>query len=239
MLLKTIDLDVFYSNIQALKGISFEMEESRILSIIGSNGVGKTTILKTIMGLKSPERGKILFSTRGEKREIQGLPSYVVASMGVTYIPEGRQILTRLTVKENLLMGAYTVENKTRIREQLENMFNRFPILRERENQIAITLSGGQQQMLAIARALMSYPTLILMDEPSLGLAPKLIKYLFELIMEFKKEKKSIILVEQNAVQALRVCDKAYVMQEGRFVLSGEPNELLQNNLVKETYLGG
>ena len=239
MLIKVTDVDVFYGNIQALKGISFEMEESRVLSIIGSNGVGKTTILKTIIGLKPPKEGKILFSSLGGIIEIQSLPPHEISKMGVAYIPEGRQILTRLTVKENLLMGAYGIKGKTRIKEQLEDMFKRFPRLKERENQMGITLSGGEQQMLAIARALMSFPTLILMDEPSLGLAPLLIKYLFEVIMEFKKEKKSIILVEQNAVQALRVCDEAYVMQGGQFVLSGAPNELMQNNMVKEAYLGG
>lgn len=236
MLLKAIDLEVFYGNIQALNGISFEMEESEILSIIGSNGVGKTTILKTIMGLKPPRKGKIIFSSKGE---IQDLPSYQIAKIGVSYIPEGRQILTRLTVKENLLMGAYGIKDKAQIKEGLEDMFKRFPILQNRQNQMAITLSGGEQQMLAIARGLMSFPTLILMDEPSLGLAPMLIKNLFELIMNFKSEKKSIILVEQNAVQALRVCDRAYVMQGGRFILSGVPTELLQNNLVKQAYLGG
>ena len=236
MLLKVIDLDVFYANIQAVNGISFEMDESEILSIIGPNGVGKTTVLRTIMGLKSPKRGKILFSSKGE---IQVLPAHKIAKMGVTYIPEGRHILTRLTVRENLLMGAYGLKEKARINSGIEEMFERFPILQERQNQMAMTLSGGEQQMLAIARGLMSFPILILMDEPSLGLAPILIKYLFDLVLQFKKEKKSIILVEQNATQALRVCDRAYLMQSGSIVLSGTPAELVENELVKEAYLGG
>ena len=236
MLLKVIDLDVFYANIQAVKGVSFEMDESEIISIIGPNGVGKSTVLRTIMGLKSPKSGKILFSTQGE---IQGLPPHKVSKMGVTYIPEGRQILTRLTVKENLLMGAYGLKDKTRIQSGIEQMLEKFPILRDRRNQMAITLSGGEQQMLAIARGLMSFPVLILMDEPSLGLAPILIKNLFDLILQFKEEKKSIVLVEQNAIQALRVCDKAYLIQGGRIVLSGTPAELMENELVKEAYLGG
>jgi branched-chain amino acid transport system ATP-binding protein len=236
MFLQVIGIDVFYGNIQALNGISFEMEESEIISIIGSNGVGKSTVLKTISGLKSAKKGKILFSSRGE---IQRSPAHEISAMGINYIPEGRQILTRLTVKENLLMGAYRIKDKRQIKTGLENMLERFPVLRERENQLALTLSGGEQQMLAIARGLMSFPTLILMDEPSLGLAPLLIKNLFKLIMEFKKEKKSIILVEQNAVQALRVSDKSYVMQGGRFILSGTSTELMQNELVRQAYLGG
>lgn len=236
MLLKVINLDVFYTNIQAVHGASFEMEESEIISIVGSNGVGKTTFLRAIMGLKSPKKGKILYGSKGE---IQGLPAHKIAEMGITYIPEGRQILTRLTVNENLLMGAYGIKDNARIKAGLKDVFERFPILLERNGQMAITLSGGEQQMLAIARGLMSYPVLILMDEPSLGLAPLMIKYLFNLIKEFKKEKKSIILVEQNAIQALRVCDKAYIMQEGHFVLSGSPDELMQTDMVREVYLGG
>jgi len=236
MLLKVIDLDVFYSNIQVIHGVSFEMEDSKIISIIGSNGVGKTTLLRTIMGLKYPKKGKILFGSKGE---IQGLPAHKIAEMGITYIPEGRQILTRLTVEENLLMGAYLIKDKARIKAKLkEDGFERFPRLLERSHQLAITLSGGEQQMLAIARGLMSDPVLILMDEPSLGLAPLMIKQLFNLIQEFRKEKRSIILVEQNAIQALRVCDRAYVMQEGHFVLSGSPDELMQTDIVREVYLG-
>jgi branched-chain amino acid transport system ATP-binding protein len=235
-LLNVRDLYVYYDSLLAIDGVSLEVGESEIISVIGGNGVGKTTLLKAIMGVISPKRGKIIFEPEGE---IQGLPSHKIAESGISCIPEGRQILTSLTVRQNLLMGAYILKDKQRIKVGLEEMFVRFPILKERENQMALTLSGGEQQMLAIARCLMSYPTLILMDEPSLGLAPLIIKELFDLIKEFKKERRTIVLVEQNASQALQVCDRAYVMQGGRFVLSGRPNELVQNKLVKETYLGG
>jgi branched-chain amino acid transport system ATP-binding protein len=235
-LLEVRDLYVYYGSLLAIQGVSLEVEESEIISVIGGNGVGKTTLLKAIMGILSPKRGKIIFEPKGE---IQGLPSHKVAGVGISCIPEGRQILASLTVKQNLLMGAYVLKSKPKIKAGLEEMFMRFPLLKERENQMALTLSGGEQQMLAIARCLMSKPTLILMDEPSLGLAPLIINRLFDLIREFKKEKRTIVLVEQNAVKALQVCDRAYVMQGGRFVLSGRASELMQNKLVKETYLGG
>lgn len=235
MLLKMSNVFIYYNSIPAIQGASLDVEESEITAIIGSNGVGKTTLLKSIMGINPPKTGKILFGTEGE---IQGLPPHKIARMGISSVPEGRQILTSLTVKQNLLLGAYVLKDKSRIRAALEEIFARFPILKERENQMAITLSGGQQQMLAIARSLMSYPTLILMDEPSFGLAPLIINHLFNLIKEFREENRTIILVEQNANKALQVCNNAHVMQGGRFVLSGTPRELLQNELVKKTYLG-
>lgn len=235
-LLEVRDLYVYYGSLLAIQEVSLEVDESEIISVIGGNGVGKTTLLKAIMGVLSPKRGKIIFEPKGE---IQGLPSHKVAETGISCIPEGRQILASLTVRQNLLMGAYVLKGKPRIKAGLEEMFKRFPILKERQSQMALTLSGGEQQMLAIARCLMSNPTLILMDEPSLGLAPLIINRLFDLIREFKGEKRTIVLVEQNAVKALQVCDRAYVMQGGRFVLSGRADELMQNKLVKETYLGG
>ena len=235
MLLKMSQVYVYYNSIAAIQGVSLDVENSEITTILGSNGVGKTTLLNSIMGINPPKKGKIVFGTEGE---IQGLPAHKIARMGISSVPEGRQILTSLTVKQNLLLGAYVLKDKLRIKAGLEEILLRFPILKERENQMAITLSGGEQQMLAIARCLMSYPSLILMDEPSLGLAPLIINQLFNLIREFKEEKRTIVLVEQNANKALQVCDKAHIMQGGRFVLSGTPTEFLQNELVREAYLG-
>lgn len=235
MLLKISDAYVYYNSIVAIQGVSLEIEKSKITAIIGSNGSGKTTLLDTIMGINPPESGKIAFANFGE---IQGLPPHKIAKMGIARVPEGRQIFTSLTVKQNLLLGAYTIQDKKKVKAALEEMLERFPILKDRENQTAITLSGGQQQMLAIARCLISKPTLILMDEPSLGLAPIVINELFKVIKEFKKEKRTVILVEQNANKALQVCDEAHIMQNGRIVLSGDPKEFMQNKLVREAYLG-
>lgn len=231
-MLKVNNVDVFYGDLQILWNISFEVQEGEIVAIIGSNGAGKTTLLNTISGLIKPASGVIEFL--GEK--IHLLPPHDITRRGISLVPEGRQIFGRLTVLENLKMGAYTL--KGNIENSIERVYSYFPILRERKNQIAGTLSGGEQQMLAIARALMTSPKLLMLDEPSFGLAPMVVRDLFEIIKTLNKEGVTILLVEQNVRQVLNIADKGYLLGNGRIMAQGTGKELLESKIVKEQYLG-
>ncbi len=229
------DLNVYYGAIHALKGIDFHLDKGEIVTLIGANGAGKTTTLSTITGLLRGRSGQIEFC--GE--EISQIPTEEIVRRGVVQVPEGRKIFATLTVMENLEMGAYTQKDKLQIQKDLEGVFKRFPRLAERRNQLGGTLSGGEQQMLAIARALMSHPSLLLLDEPSMGLAPLLVEQIFEIIQDINRQGTSILLVEQNAQMALSIADRAYVLETGKIVLAGEGQELLHNDMVVEAYLGG
>lgn len=233
-MLKVTDLQVYYGVIQAIKGVSFEVNEGEIIALIGANGAGKTTILHTITGLVDAKSGKIEF----EGKDITKLPGYKTVSLGMAHVPEGRRVFAELTVYENLLMGAYTRKDKAEIAETLATVYKRFPRLEERKTQLAGTLSGGEQQMLAMGRALMSKPRIILMDEPSMGLSPIYVNEIFNIIKELSASGTTILLVEQNAKKALSIADRAYVMETGSFVLNLNEN-LLDNEAVKKAYLGG
>ena len=232
-LLQVLDLHVNYGPIKALKGISFSVEEGSVTALLGANGAGKTTTLKTISGLLKPVRGSILF----EGRDISKLPAYRVARLGIALCPEGRRVFSSLTVHENLLAGAYT--RKESIKEDLDMIFSIFPILAERKKQLAGTLSGGEQQMLAIARALIAKPKLLMLDEPSLGLAPKLTREIFDTILEIRETGVTILLVEQNAFMAMNIADMIYVLETGKVTLSGKPEEIKDRWEIVEKYLGG
>lgn len=234
-MLKIKDLDVFYGVIQALKGVSMEVDEGSIATVIGANGAGKTTTLKTISGLLHPRNGSILF--RGQ--EISRLRPDKIVSLGISQVPEGRRVFPELTVMENLEMGAYLRKDKKAIVQDIDSVFDRLPRLKERTRQMAGTLSGGEQQMLAIGRALMSRPRLMIMDEPSMGLAPLLVKDIFDIIQEINGQGTTILLVEQNARLALSIAHQAYVMETGQMVLSGLPEQLINSEDVKKAYLGG
>ena len=231
-MLKIDDLKVNYGGIEAVKGISFEVQEGSIVTLIGANGAGKSTTLRSIVSLVKPASGKIEF--QGE--DITGLPTNEIVSKGITLVPEGRRIFPDLTVLENLKIGAYMRNDS--IKEDLNWVFDLFPRLREREWQPGGTLSGGEQQMLAIARALMSRPKLIMMDEPSLGLAPIIVQGVFDIIREINKQGMTILLIEQNANMALKAADIGYVMETGRITLTGTREELANNDQVKAAYLG-
>ena len=233
MLLKVNDLNVYYGAIHALKGVSFEVNEGEIVTLIGANGAGKSTTLKTISGILRSKTGSIEF----EGEDITKLPPHKLPSLGVAHVPEGRRIFQQLTVKENLEMGAYT-RPASEIKPSIEDVFKRFPRLEERKNQVAGTLSGGEQQMLAVARALMSRPKLIMMDEPSLGLAPLIVRDIFQIIREINKQGVTILLIEQNANMALHTANRGYVMETGEIILSGPGHELLENPVIQEAYLG-
>ncbi len=229
------DLHIFYGPIHAVKGINLEIkEEGELVSLIGANGAGKTTIMHCISGLLRPRQGQILY--KGIDL-VKIKPEEIVAS-GLIQVPEGRRIFTRLTVEDNLEMGAYMRHKKAEIKADIENIFAKFPRLEERRRQSAGTLSGGEQQMLAIARAMMARPKLILMDEPSMGLAPLLVKEIFDLIQEMQKEGITILLVEQNARMALSIADRAYVLETGRIVHEGAAAEMLEDERIKAAYLG-
>jgi branched-chain amino acid transport system ATP-binding protein len=232
-LLRVENLNVFYGGIHALKGVNIEVEEGQIVSIIGSNGAGKSTLLNAISGIVKPKEGSIKY----KNKELPRVPHKVV-EMGISQVPEGRLVFANLTVRENLMMGAYLRRDKEGIEKDLQDVFRLFPRLEERINQMAGTLSGGEQQMLAMGRGLMSNPDLILLDEPSLGLAPLLVKTIFEIIEDIKKMNKTILLVEQNAYQALSVADKAYVLEQGRITMEGSAEELLSDKSIQEAYLG-
>lgn len=234
-MLKIENLHVHYGVIHALKGVSLEVKEGEIVTLIGSNGAGKSTLLKTISNLLSASSGSIMYLGQDTK----AMASKLLPAYGLVQVPEGRKIFSGLSVKENLLMGAYLRKDKAGIKEDLEKIYERFPILKKRLNQDASTLSGGEQQMLAMSRALMARPKLLLLDEPSMGLAPLLVKEIFKLIQEIHAQGTTILLVEQNANQALKIAHKAYVLETGSIVLSGSGQELLSSEDVKRIYLGG
>ncbi|MDI6691779.1 MAG: ABC transporter ATP-binding protein [Anaerosomatales bacterium] len=234
MLLTVENLHTFYGQIEALKGIDVEVAEGEIVTLIGANGAGKSTTLKTISGQLAPREGKIVFA--GE--EIQGLPAHQVAAKRIVHVPEGRRIFPRMTVEENLEMGAFLRNDAEGIAADKEMVFELFPRLKERRQQKGGTLSGGEQQMLAMARGLMAKPKLLMLDEPSMGLAPVVVETIFETIERLHKEGITILLVEQNAAMALSVADRGYVLETGRIALTGTGKELLTNEQVRKTYLG-
>ena len=236
MILKVQDLNVHYGVIHALKGVNIEVEEGQIVSLIGSNGAGKTSLLRTISGLIKASSGSIHYM--GQEIVNPKHPE-LLPSTGLVQVPEGRKIFAGMSVYENLLMGAYLRKDKDGIKEDLANVYARFPILDQRKHQDAATLSGGEQQMLAISRALMAKPKLLLLDEPSMGLAPLLVKEIFNIIRDINATGTTILLVEQNAMQALRIADKAYVLETGTIVLQGTGQELLSSPEVQKVYLGG
>ena len=233
-MLEINDIEVFYGMIQAIKGVSFEVNEGEVIALIGANGAGKTTILHTITGLLSPKKGSVIF----EGQDITKAPAHKIVSLGIAHVPEGRRVFAALTVFENLKMGAYTRKDKNEIAQTLEMVYKRFPRLEERKNQLAGTLSGGEQQMLAMGRALMSHPKIIVMDEPSMGLSPILVNQIFDIIEEVSKSGTTVLLVEQNAKKALSIADRAYVLETGKIVLDGDAKELLNDDSIKKAYLG-
>ncbi len=234
-MLKCIDIDVYYGAIHALKSLSIEVEQGSIVTLIGANGAGKTTTLKTISGLLRPRHGSIVY----KNNELTKVAPEKIVEMGISQVPEGRRVFASMTVLENLEMGGYLRKDKKAMADDMENVFNRFPRLKERRKQLAGTLSGGEQQMLAIGRALMARPQLLLMDEPSMGLAPLLVKEIFEIIKDINEKGTTILLVEQNAHMALSIAHKAYVIETGEIVLQGEANTLMNSEEVKKAYLGG
>lgn len=234
-MLKVKDLNVHYGKIHAIKGISFEVNEGEIVTLIGANGAGKTTILQTISGLLKPSEGMISF----EGENLNKIPAHQIPVMGIAHVPEGRRIFAEMTVYENLQMGAYIRNDKVQIQEDMEKIFLNFPRLKERIKQIAGTLSGGEQQMLAMGRALMTRPKLILLDEPSMGLAPLLVDEIFNMIQTVNDAGTTVLLVEQNANKALHIANRAYVLETGYIKLSGNARDLLVNPEVQQAYLGG
>ena len=233
-MLEIHDLEVNYGIIRAIKGISFEVNQGEVVALVGANGAGKTTILHTISGLIPAKKGSILF----DGQELTKIPAHKIVSMGMAHVPEGRRIFQQLTVYENLQLGAFTRKDKTEIADSLEYVYSRFPRLEERKSQIAGTLSGGEQQMLAMGRALMSKPRIILMDEPSMGLSPLLVSAIFDIIKVIREGGTTVLLVEQNARKALSVADRAYVLETGNITLSGPASDLLNDESVKKAYLG-
>ncbi|HCT98172.1 ATP-binding cassette domain-containing protein [Carnobacterium sp. PL24RED07] len=234
-MLEVKDLKVSYGMIEAIKGISFEVNQGEIVSLIGSNGAGKSTTLRTISGIKPAKSGQILY----EGQDILKSNAMKIVKAGISQVPEGRHVFKGMSVKENLLMGAYTRKDRDGLKEDMEKSFEYFPIIKERLNQDAATLSGGEQQMVAMARALMAKPKLLLLDEPSMGLAPLFIQQIFNIIEEINAAGTTVLLIEQNAKQALSISDRAYVMETGKILLSGTGDELLTSEKVQEAYLGG
>ncbi len=233
-LLSVNDLHVYYGSIHAIKGISFEVNEGEIVTLIGANGAGKSTTLNTVAGLLKPRSGNVLLNDK----DIVGTPAHKIVNEGMALCPEGRRIFQHLSVRENLEMGAYTGDWST-IDTDLKMVYELFPRLEERQKQVAGTLSGGEQQMLAMGRALMSHPKILMLDEPSMGLAPILVDQIFEIIKRLHEKGKTILLVEQNAQMALSVADRGYVLETGRIVTTGTGKELLHNDMVRKAYLGG
>jgi len=234
-MLKVDNLQVYYGAIHALQGVSFHLEKGEIVALIGANGAGKSTVLNTISGILRPREGSVTF----EGQDIHTIPPQDIVRMGVVQVPEGRKIFSRMTVAENLEMGAYIQSDRVAISSQMEEVFQRFPRLRERYNQFGGTLSGGEQQMLAIGRGLMAHPKLLLLDEPSMGLAPILVELIFDIIQDINEQGTSILLVEQNAQMALAIADRAYVLETGKIVMQGTGDELLEDPSVIKAYLGG
>ena len=233
-MLKIEDLYVSYGMINAIKGVSFEVNEGEVVSLIGANGAGKTTILHTITGLLKPKSGSVMF----EGKELTTTPAHEIVKLGMAHVPEGRRVFADLSVYDNLMLGAYTRKDKKEIEETLARVYKSFPRLEERKNQLAGTLSGGEQQMLAMGRALMSKPKIILMDEPSMGLSPILVEEIFNIIREISAGGTTVLLVEQNAKKALAIADRAYVLETGNIVLSGDAKEMMNNDSIKKAYLG-
>lgn len=233
-MLEIKDLEVFYGMIQAIKGVSFEVNEGEVIALIGANGAGKTTILHTITGLLEAKKGTVIYGGK----DITKIPAHRIVSMGMAHVPEGRRVFANLTVYQNLKMGAYTRKDKTEIEETLETVYKRFPRLKERHAQLAGTLSGGEQQMLAMGRALMSHPRILLMDEPSMGLSPIFVNEIFDIIKEVSAGGTTVLLVEQNAKKALSISDRGYVLETGKIVLEGKSDDLLNNDSIKKAYLG-
>lgn len=233
-MLEVKDLEVYYGMIQAIKGISFEVNKGEVIALIGANGAGKTTTLHTITGLLSPKKGSVIF----EGKDITKIPAHKIVSMGMAHVPEGRRVFADLSVYENLKLGAYTRKYKENLNKDLENIYKRFPRLAERKNQSAGTLSGGEQQMLAMGRALMSKPKIILMDEPSMGLSPIFVNEIFDIIKAVSASGTTVLLVEQNAKKALSIADRAYVLETGKIILEGDAKVLMNDERVKKAYLG-
>ena len=233
-MLKVTDLQVYYGVIQALKGISFEVNEGEVIALIGANGAGKTTILHTVTGLINQKAGKIEF----EGKDISHTPAYKIVAEGMAHVPEGRRVFAELSVYDNLMMGAYTRKDKKESAETLAMVYKRFPRLEERKKQMAGTLSGGEQQMLAMGRALMSKPKIILMDEPSMGLSPIFVNEIFDIIKAVSASGTTVLLVEQNAKKALSIADRAYVLETGKIILEGDAKVLMNDERVKKAYLG-
>ncbi len=233
-MLKVDNLNVYYGNIHAIKDVSFQVEDGEIVTLIGANGAGKSTILKTISGLLHSKTGDILF----DGHSIKAVPPHKIVAQGVAQVPEGRRVFARMSVEENLEMGAFT-QPIANVADALANVYERFPRLKERRRQVAGTLSGGEQQMLAMGRALMSHPKLMMLDEPSMGLAPILVEQIFDIIKELNNTGTTILLVEQNALMALSIAHRGYVLETGKIVLTAPAKELMSNDSVKRAYLGG
>jgi ABC-type branched-chain amino acid transport systems, ATPase component len=233
-MLEVKDLEVYYGLIKVIKGISFEVNEGEVIALIGANGAGKTTILHTITGLLSPKVGEVIF----EGEDITKIPAHKIVSLGMAHVPEGRRVFAQLTVYENLKLGAFTRKDNKEFEETLASIYKRFPRLEERRNQLAGTLSGGEQQMLAMGRALMSHPKIIVMDEPSMGLSPIFVNEIFDIVKEVSASGTTVLLVEQNAKKALSIADRAYVLETGNIVLSDKAEHLLNNDAIKKAYLG-
>lgn len=232
-ILQVNDLHVYYGSIHAVKGVSFEVNEGEVVTLIGANGAGKSTVLNTVSGLLHPKHGSVVF----EGKDLKGVPAHKIVEHGLAQVPEGRHVFLQMTVEDNLEMGAYTQPNST-IEAGIADVYERFPRLKERRKQIAGTLSGGEQQMLAVGRALMSRPKLLMMDEPSLGLAPLVVRDIFSIIQEINKQGVTILLIEQNANMALKIADVGYVLETGRITLTGSGEALLTNDAVRAAYLG-
>ena len=234
-LLEVKDLEVYYGVIRALKGISFEVNKGEIVTLIGANGAGKTTTLQSIIGLIPSRGGTVIYNGK----DITKTPCHKLVHLGMSQVPEGRRIFQELTVYENLMMGAYSMKDSSGFKNDIEAVYTRFPRLSERRGQIAGTLSGGEQQMLAMGRAIMSHPKLLMLDEPSMGLSPLLVDQVFEIIKDINRDGTTILLVEQNAGKSLAISDRAYVLENGRIVLTGTGEELASSEMVQKAYLGG
>ena len=233
-LLEVKNLGISFGGLRAVNNFEIQIEKEQLYGLIGPNGAGKTTILHTVTGLLSPKKGSVVF----DGQEVTKIPAHKIVSLGMAHVPEGRRVFAELSVYENLKMGAYTRKDKSEIEENLQKIYERFPRLKERKNQMAGTLSGGEQQMLAMGRALMSQPKIILMDEPSMGLSPILVNEIFDIIQEVSKSGTTVLLVEQNAKKALSIADRAYVLETGRIALEGRAEDLLRDDSIKKAYLG-